>query len=227
MESAVSRIIALASVKGGAGKTTVTEALVCKLASECRIAVIDADPELFYTKWSEKFFSPTATYTLYTETNEAALAHLIFKVAGECDLLLLDTPGAANRAASIAMTAADLVIVPVKTSEGDVSGAQRTVELVSGLAKAARREIPARVLINNFKAGTDVWAHAISEMERAGLPLLASRLHNRVAYEELSWSGQLPSPKSPAGREIAGLVGELREAGFIPAATLGRPRLAV
>lgn len=219
----MSRIIALASVKGGAGKTTVTEALVCKLASECRIAVIDADPELFYTKWSEKFFSPTATYNLYTETDEAKLAHLIYKIADECDLLLLDTPGAGNRAASIAMTAADLVIVPTKTSEGDVSGAQRTIDLVAGLAKAARREIPSRVLINNFKPNTDVWAHAISEMERAGLPLLTSRLHNRVAYEELTWSGQLPPPKSPAGREIAGLVEELREAGFIPAATLGHP----
>jgi chromosome partitioning protein len=60
------------------------------------------------------------------------------------------------------------------------------VRLISGLARAARRDIPARVLLNRVKR-TQLARHTAGEA--AGLPLLAVTLSDLVAFGEVSFSG--------------------------------------
>lgn len=65
------------------------------------------------------------------------------------DVVLVDTAGFGNRAAAVVMT--DAVLIPTLCGEADITEAEKTVRLVEGLARAARRDIPARVLLNRVK----------------------------------------------------------------------------
>jgi chromosome partitioning protein len=124
----------------------------------------------------------------------------------------VDTAGFGNRAATVAMTAADVVLIPMVPGEGDVTEAARTVELVAGVASAARRDIPVRVMLNRVRSSTALSKHAASEA--ASLPKLDSSLSDLVAYDEMGFSGRMPAGK--AGTEVAALIAELRDIGWLP-----------
>jgi chromosome partitioning protein len=205
-------ILTIASSKGGPGKTLLAQILVSTLAGEgVSVAAIDADPTCCLSRWVSRIYEGPP-FACHREAEEARLAHLIHRAAQETDVVIVDTAGFGNRAATVAMTAADAVLVPMVPGEGDVTEAARTVELVAGVASAARREIPCRVILNRMRAATALSRHAAAEA--ASLPRLEASLSDLVGYGEMGFSGRLPTGKASA--EIAALMTELRNAGWLP-----------
>jgi chromosome partitioning protein len=86
------------------------------------------------------------------------------------------------------------------------------VELVAGVASAARREIPARVILNRVRPSTTLSKHAAAEAE--SLPKLKAGLSDLVAYGEMGFSGRMPTGK--AASEVSTLIAELRSIGWLP-----------
>ena len=205
-------IITIASSKGGPGKTTLTELIVGSLANRgTSVVALDADPTGGLSRWASRLYEG-APFTCHHEAEEARLAHLIHRVAQQAEVVVVDTAGFGNRAATVAMTAADAVLVPMVPGEGDVTEAARTIELVAGVSSAARREIPARVVLNRVRATTALSRHALSEA--ASLPRLAATLSDLVAYGEMGFSGRMPIGK--AAQEVDTLLAELRSLGWLP-----------
>jgi chromosome partitioning protein len=162
------KVLTVASTKGGAGKTTIVMALAGTLAAEgLRIAVVDADPNRACASWAEGAYegSPVA---VRAEADEARLAEARDELAPGADLVLVDTAGFGNRAALLAM--ADAVLVPCTPSRADVEQATKTLQLVEGAARAARRAIPARVVPSRLKHATAVSRHAMAELDAAAFP---------------------------------------------------------
>jgi chromosome partitioning protein len=211
----MAKIIVVASSKGGVGKTLVSMVLASRLATDgLRVAAIDADPNGALADWRANVWDGPA-FVVEAEPDAARLAHRIPDLAASTDLLIVDTAGFGNQAAAAAIASADAVIVPMLASRADIAEATRTVQLAQGLARAARRDIPARVLRNKVNARTAVAQHARGEVESAGLPLLATTLSQVVAYTELTHNGRLPR-QAPAAIEIERLVDELRGFEWLP-----------
>lgn len=212
-------VIAVASSKGGPGKTTLCQVLAASLAGEMRVVLLDADPTCAASRWAGNAYEGPPLEVL-AEADETRLAHLIAAKADASDLVLVDTAGFGNRAATVAMTSADAVLVPTLAGEADITEAEKTVRLVEGLARAARREIPARVVFNRMRR-TTLSRHAAAELATAGVPRLDASLSDLVAFGELTFSGRL-SPGGPAAAEVAALVAELRGLGWLPGPTPAR-----
>jgi chromosome partitioning protein len=206
-------VLTLATSKGGTGKTTIAMVLAARLAAEARVVVLDADPTEAFTRWARDAYEGPLFETI-PETDETRLAHLIAAKAEAAGLVVVDTAGFGNRAATVAMTSADAVLVPSLSAEADVTEAEKTIRLVEGLARAARRDIPARVVLNRVRR-TALARHAVREIEGAGLPSLTTSLSDLVAFGELSYAGRLPAAGT-ARTEIEALIAELRAAEFIP-----------
>jgi chromosome partitioning protein len=210
-------VLTLASSKGGSGKTTVAMLLASCLAQDgLRIVALDADPTQAFSRWASVAYEGPA-FVCLAEADETRLAHLIDKHAEGADLVLVDTAGFGNRAAAVAMTSADLIVIPTLSGEPDITEAEKTWKLAEGLARAARRQIPAFVLLNKVRR-TTLAKHAAAEVERAAMPRLEAVLSDLVAYGEVSYGTRLPSAGSAHG-EVAALVAELREKGYIPTST--------
>ena len=210
-------VLTIASSKGGPGKTTVCQALAASLAGEFRIVALDADPTQALSRWAANTYEGPPV-EVPAEPDETRLAHLIASKADTADLVLVDTAGFGNRAATVAMISADAVLVPSLAGEADVTEAEKTIRLVEGLARAARREIPAKVLLNRVRR-TTLARHAAAELEMAGLPRLVATLSDLVAYGEMTYSGRL-SASGQSAAEVAALIAELRELGWIPVSAL-------
>ena len=209
-------IITVATAKGGAGKTLLCEVLAGALACELRIVAIDADPTGALSRWAQRAYEGDP-FECVAETDETRLAHLIVEKADAADLVLVDTAGFGNRAATVAMTSADAVLVPSLVGEADITEAERTVSLVTALARGSRRDIPTRALLNRVKR-TTLTRHAQTEM--ADLPRLDTRLSDLVAFGELTYSGKLE--KGQAAAEVASLIAELRKLTWIPVRSSAR-----
>ena len=188
----VARILTVASTKGGAGKTTIIMALAGTLAAEgLRIAVVDADPNRAYASWASQAYEG-ADVDVRAEADETRLANAIDELAPSADLLLIDTAGFGNRAALLAIAAADAVLVPCTPSRSDIEQAAKTLQLIEGAARAARRPIPARVVPSRIKIST---ARLQACGCRAGCGCIAShqsRDCDRVAFAEMTFSAESP-----------------------------------
>lgn len=184
-------------------------------AEDIKVIVLDADPTQAFSRWAANAYEGPPFQTI-AEADETRLAHLIDQKADVTDLVIVDTAGFGNRAAAVAMTSADAILVPALSGEADITEAEKTIRLAEGLARAARREIPALILLNKQRR-TQLARHAVNEIANAKLPRLDTTLGDLVAFGELSYSGKLPMA-GPAGAEVAALIAELRSLGWIPSA---------
>jgi chromosome partitioning protein len=154
------------------------------------------------------------------------VANAIPTLAAECEILIVDTAGFASLAASVAMTGADAILIPVLPGRADLVEAERTVQRAESLARAARREVPIRVIANRVRRGTGLSKHALSQAEDLQLPRLGSSLSDLVGHGEVGFTGKLPGAP-PASDEITAFISELRSLGWVPeelaSATAYRP----
>lgn len=129
------RTIALATQKGGAGKTTITASLAVAAAEAGeRVAALDIDPQGSLMGWGDMregeavaVDRPTIDQLLQLPAILAALKQQGFTV------VFLDTAGVEGSAGNLAMKAADLVLIPARPSSLDLKATMPTVETLMRL----------------------------------------------------------------------------------------------
>ena len=122
-------------------------------------------------------------------------------------MVVIDTAGAATQATVFAIGCADLVLVPLKLSAADVTEAARTMALVKSASTMMGRDVVARVVLTGFKPRTSVAAHVEQEIENAKMSDIKVRLHDLVAFEEMTFNGVVPVI-GPAGFQAEALFAE-------------------
>jgi len=177
-----------------------------------------------YVSWSEGAYEGPPI-TVRAEADEARLAEAIDQLSADVDLVLVDTAGFGNRAALLGMAAADAVLIPCTPSRADIEQAAKTLQLAEGAARAARRSIPAKVVPSRLKGTTAVARHALAELQEIGLPRTKASIADRVAFSEMTFSGRIPTT-GDAGAEIAAVIAELRELGWVPSRLVEAKRQA-
>jgi chromosome partitioning protein len=124
-------ILTLTSRKGGCGKTVLAMAIASSLAEQgADVALLDADPNGSVHRWATDIHQG-ASLRAYAESDAEKLADLLPGLAERHAMVVVDTAGFGNQAATVAAAAADLVLVPVAPGEADVIEAQRTVAFVA------------------------------------------------------------------------------------------------
>src|SRR4051794_33668652 len=121
------RTIAVASTKGGSGKSSITAALAVQAVKEGgRVALLDWEPQGSLTLWWLMRGKPENP-VLIRDDIEPAVARR--KLAGECDWLFLDTAPAMMDQVELAVEAADFVLVPLQASAFDLMAARAVISL--------------------------------------------------------------------------------------------------
>lgn len=206
-------ILAVAGLKGGAGKSTTAIALACELLARGRsVLLVDADPQGTAATWAAVAAeaghkSPTTIAMGATMHRDGQLA----KVAEPFDHAIIDCPPRIDAVQRSAIMVADAAILPCGPSAADAWALASTVELIDE-ARAVRPSIRAAVLLTRVQTGTTLGKGARDVVSESGLPVLAASLGYRVAYQEALASGLGPStyaPTSEAADEVRALADEL------------------
>ena len=210
-------IITVATTKGGAGKTTLARLILGRTAQMgLTPAAIDADFNRTLTDWATAFAKPPLT--VRHELDETKIVTLVSELHEAHDLVVIDTAGAASQSTIFAIGCADLVLVPIAQSSADVIEGIKTVNLVKSAAQMMGKEISRRVVLTAVQPGTNVADHIEQEIASAGLPVLRTRLHRLVAFQEMSFTGLAPA-SGLAGVQCSRFLDDLEALGALPETT--------
>lgn len=138
------KTLALASLKGGTGKTTLAAhlAVQASLTGEA-VALIDLDAQASLAEW---FNAREAETPVYARAEIDALPDTLAALAdGGYTLAIIDTPATDKRSLRAALSVCTAVLMPVRPSPNDLRAAAETVEEITAAGKPFRFVISQRI----------------------------------------------------------------------------------
>jgi chromosome partitioning protein len=169
------KVIAVASQKGGSGKTTLAGhiAVQAERMGAGPVALVDTDPQGSLAEW---WNVRQADAPAFVATGVARLGEDIRRLrALGMQLLVIDTPPAIAATITEVVRIADLVIVPARPSPHDLRAAGATVELVERLGK------PLVFVINGAAPRARITSEAVIALSQHGT-LAPSIIHQRTGF---------------------------------------------
>jgi chromosome partitioning protein len=202
-------VLALASLKGGAGKTTVGLNLaVTAQASGIRTVIIDLDPQQASAKWGDlRRITHNGPPVISSMAVRLPQALEDAKALG-AELVVMDTAAHAEGILAWAIDAADLVLVPCRPSVMDLQHLAATMQLATTRQKAAA------VVLNAVLPRTAECIQAQGALSDMGINVVPVVVSNLVAYGRAINIGQGVAEYEPDGKaseEMRALLAEITE----------------
>lgn len=197
-----SLIITFASSKGGVGKSTSCVALAGAYAKAGqRVHIVDLDNNHTVSRWLADDKARPDKLTVSAPDPQILTEHLHEAARHYApDKILVDVAGNYERALTVAIARAHLTIIPASTTEADIFEAARIARHIQTIYAAFGKTPLYRVLATRIAPlVTHAQAHGFKEIARLKLPLLATIIAQRTAYEEIGLSG-LPPHFADVGR---------------------------
>lgn len=205
------KVIAVLNQKGGSGKTTIATHLAraLQLAGD-DVLLVDSDPQGSARDWAAvREDHPLTVVGIDRPTIDRDLKNIARK-----DFVVIDgAPQAADLAVS-AIKAADFVLIPVQPSPYDIWAAADLVELVKQRIEVTDGRLQAAFVVSRAIKGTRIGGEVTEALGGYGLPILTSRITQRVSYPVTAAAGTTvmeSDPNGDAAAEVYALASEIKQ----------------
>lgn len=204
-------VVAVLNQKGGSGKTTIATHLARAFQlMGLDVLLVDSDPQGSARDWAAvKEEQSVPVVGIDRPTIERDLKQVARK-----DVVVIDgAPQAADLAVS-AIKAATLILIPVQPSPYDVWAAADLVELVKQRIEVTDGKLQAAFVVSRAIKGTRIGADIADALNGYGLPVLKSRITQRVSFPGTAAAGSTvldAEPEGDASEEIRALAAEVYE----------------
>lgn len=204
------KVIAVLNQKGGSGKTTIATHLARALQlSGDDVLLVDSDPQGSARDWAAvREDQPLTVVGIDRPTIERDLKNITQK-----DYVVIDgAPQAADLAVS-AIKAADFVLIPVQPSPYDIWATADLVDLVKQRIELTDGKLQAAFVVSRAIKGTRIGQDVTEALKEYGLPVLQSRITQRVIYPGTAAAGKTVFDEmldSAASLEVQALCDEIK-----------------
>lgn len=202
-------VVAMASLKGGSGKTTVGLNLaVTAEEAGLRTVVIDVDPQQASAKWGD-LRAVTGRSPSVISAMAARLPQIVESMIQlGAELIVIDTAAHAEGILVSSIDTADLVLIPCRPTIVDLQYLAATVQL------AGLRRKNTAVVLNSTQPRTIDRFQAEGALSDMGVNVVPVNVSNLVAYARAITVGQGVTEFEPAGKaaaEMRALLGEITD----------------
>jgi chromosome partitioning protein len=193
------RVLALASQKGGSGKTTLSGhlAVQAQRAGAGPVVLIDIDPQGSLADWWNE---REAEFPAFAQTTVARLAAdlAVLRQQG-FKLAVIDTPPAITMAIQSVISVAELIVVPTRPSPHDLRAVGATVDLCERAGK------PLLFVVNGATPKAKITSEAAVALSQHGT-VAPITLHHRTDFAASMIDGRTVMEVDPDGRSAAEVV---------------------
>lgn len=204
------QVIAVLNQKGGSGKTTIATHIARALQLHGNeVLLIDSDPQGSCRDWAAVNENhPITVVGIDRPTIDRDLKNIAHK-----DYVIIDgAPQAADLAVS-AIKAASFVLIPVQPSPYDVWATADLVELVKQRIEVTDNRLKAAFVVSRAIKGTKIGNEIIEALSGYKLPVLATKIIQRIIYPVTASTGTTvldTEPNGEASKEINLLIDEIK-----------------
>lgn len=199
------RKIGVLSMKGGAGKTTITVHLAVAAAQRgMKVVVFDTNhDQLSAVVWSKARGSDDP---MVIGLDPVKLAGALKAAESDgFDLALIDTaPNAGPDAVDVAKLI-DQAVIPVRPSVFDLAAVNQTIEIVR------RVNVPAHIVLSACPLRAPEIAMAREALSRSGMPVAKTEIGDRRPFARAVQTGRAVSEFEPAGKAAGEIDALLKE----------------
>jgi len=207
----MSKVISILNSKGGTGKSTVATNLsrALQLDKE-KVLLVDSDVQGTARDWRN--INEDDSFLAVIGIDRPTLEKDIPKVSGDFDYIVIDGSAKLEEMSVSAIKASDIIVIPVQPSAPDIWGSSPLVDLIKTRMNLDPN-LKAYFLISRQIVGTNLAKEISNVLEELGLPVLKTKISQRIAYAEAISRGMSVidiEPSGEASREVKGLSKELK-----------------
>ncbi|MBR0551983.1 ParA family protein [Stakelama marina] len=194
------RVLAMASQKGGSGKTTLSGhlAVQAQLSGHGPVVLIDIDPQGSLSDWWNERDSD---YPAYAQTTVARLAADLEVLRQQgFKLAVIDTPPAITMAIQSVIQVAELIVIPTRPSPHDLRAVGATVDLCERAGK------PLIFVVNAATPKARITSEAAVALSQHGT-VAPVTVHQRTDFASSMIDGRTVMEVDPNSRS----AGEVRQ----------------
>ena len=192
-------VLAVASQKGGPGKTTIAAhlAVAAEMAGAGPVALVDADPQASLSHW---WNARQADTPVFVRTKVERLSEDIERmVAFGIRLLIIDTPPAITKTIEDVAKVADMVLIPARPSPHDLRAASATIEIVERIGR------PMVFVINGASQRARITSEAVFALSQHGT-LAPAIIHQRTDFASSMIDGRTVMELDPGAKSTEELT---------------------
>ena len=195
------RVLAMASQKGGSGKTTLSGhlAVQAQLAGAGPVVLIDIDPQGSLSDWWNERHSEFPAFAQTTVARLAADLEVLRQQGFR--LAMIDTPPAITMAIQSVIAVAELIVIPTRPSPHDLRAVGATVDLCERAGK------PLLFVVNGATPKAKITSEAAVALSQHGT-VAPITLHHRTDFAASMIDGRTVMEVDSTGKsatEVASL----------------------
>ena len=181
--------IGVSNLKGGVGKTTVSQNIaVCFAHLGYKTCILDTDRNQNSISWSGVRDEELPEILVVGSTDERAITKAVNKLNDSFDFVVIDGTPSLSEMTTRVILASDLLIIPILPSAHDIRAIHQFIDRYQQ-ALEFRDDIPAYFFVNQFQ-GYTVQKSIRDLLLQFGLPILQTTFRERVAYVEAAVEGR-------------------------------------
>jgi len=193
------RVLALASQKGGSGKTTLSGhlAVQAQLAGQGPVCLIDIDPQGSLADWWNE---READMPAFAQTTVARLASDLEVLRQQgFRMAVIDTPPAITMAIQSVIAVAELIVIPTRPSPHDLRAVGATVDLCDRAGK------PLIFVVNAATPKAKITSEAAVALSQHGT-VAPVTIHHRTDFAASMIDGRTVMEVDPNGRSAREVI---------------------
>lgn len=177
-------IISITSLKGGVGKSTLSQNLaVCLAHIGYKVAIVDTDTNASSVHWSgirPEHLPPVAVFGI---ADSDALSKNVKRLLADYDLVIIDGTPSLSRLVSTIIVLGDVVLIPIRPSGLDLWATEKFIEKYEQ-AQALKGKVKAYFLMNQYDPNITFNRDSREVLQDLDIPTLPIAIKSRIAYVE-------------------------------------------
>ena len=203
--------IGVTNLKGGVGKTTITQNIaVCFAHMGYKVCIVDTDTNQNSLAWNGVRDENLPNILVVGATDSNALNKTVDTLHKDHEIVIIDGTPSLSKMTTRIILASDILLIPVLPSGHDFRSMNQFFERFEQ-AKEFREDIPAYILLNQFAKNLNVHQDMKEILAQFEIPILNSTVRNRVAYNKTGIEGRgvYEHSDDKAKEEMVGLTNEI------------------